>query len=247
MIENTSGLRFEELIPSDQGLTFYYTSDVFKTAKVNFGNPQYITLGITTIDGVFTNLGLLLSDQCQHFIEAETYDGEDTSICREHQVIAGSLPAQFHYALQFVSRNSYVDAHFNSIMQVPSEPYKFPPIAVREALLNALMHRDYSLPHATRLKIFSNRLELVSFGGLLPELPMEKVGCGLSACRNENLAWVFRRVKWAEIYGTGIPKIFKEYDNYASKPQIVSNADTFSITLPSIIPPDSAVHTDLFA
>lgn len=247
MMGDTNILKYEEQISSDQELTLRYTLDVFKTAKVAFERPHYITLGLLTTDDVFTNLGLLLSDQCSHFIEAEVYEGEDTSVCKQLQIIAGPLTAQFHYALLLVGRNSYGGVHFDPSLQLSSKFYRFPTIAVREALLNALIHRDYSAPHATKLKIFSNRLELISPGGLLQNITVEDIERGLSVPRNEKLAQVFHQIEWAEIGGTGIPKIFKEYDNYASKPRIIADNDQFSITLPSIPPPDSAMHTDLFA
>ena len=63
MIKETDGDSFEELRSLNQELTFKYTDNIFKNANINFGNIQKKTLGIIGEDNLYTNLGLLLSDQ----------------------------------------------------------------------------------------------------------------------------------------------------------------------------------------
>lgn len=248
LLRESDPVSFESKPSPNQKLSFAYATMYFERNGIEFSSVQQQTLGLVNENGIYSNLGLWLSDQCPHFIKAAAFEGEDVSVFKQRTDITGSLLMQFDSALQFVANNNCEHMYIDRTTMQRLEFYKFPPIAVREALLNALMHRDYSLPHATQLKIFSNRLELVSFGGLLPELPIEKVGCGLSACRNEKLAWVFYRLNLVEAYGTGIPKIFKEYSDYAPKPQIDSSAGigTFSIILPGVIPPRDAAPTNLF-
>ena len=59
---------------------------------------------------------------------------------------------------------------------------------MREALLNSLVHRDYSFHASTLISIYDDRIEFVSVGGLLPGLELEDLMMGVSACRNPHLA-----------------------------------------------------------
>ena len=79
--------------------------------------------------------------------------------------------------------------------------------AVREALLNAIIHRDYSFNGSTIVNIYDDRIEFLSLGGLVPGLSMEAVMMGVSQSRNAGLANIFFRLKLVESYGTGIKRI----------------------------------------
>lgn len=68
MIKETDGDHFEEMRSLEQNLTFEYAKKTFEERNVKFGPAQMKTLGIVTQDDVYTNLGLLLSDQCVHTI-----------------------------------------------------------------------------------------------------------------------------------------------------------------------------------
>lgn len=60
-----------------------------------------------------------------------------------------------------------------------------------EALLNSLVHRDYSFRASTLISVYDDKIEFVSVGGLLPGLELEDLMMGVSACRNPYLANVF--------------------------------------------------------
>lgn len=96
--------------------------------------------------------------------------------------------------------------------------WDYPTDAVREALLNAVVHRDYSFNSPTLISIFEDRIELVTVGGLVKGVSMDDVLLGVSVLRNEHLANVFYRLKLIEAYGTGILKITDCYEDYIDKP-----------------------------
>lgn len=75
MIKETDGDHFEEMRSLEQNLTFDVAKKEFAERKVPFGIPQMKTLGIMNHDGIYTNLGLLLSDQCVHTIKAAVFEG----------------------------------------------------------------------------------------------------------------------------------------------------------------------------
>lgn len=80
----------------------------------------------------------------------------------------------------------------------------YPPEAIREALLNAIVHRDYSFSSATLIRIFEDRIEFVTIGGLVKGIVLDDVMLGVSALRNQYLANIFYRLRLIEAYGTGI-------------------------------------------
>jgi len=84
--------------------------------------------------------------------------------------------------------------------------------ALREALLNAIIHRDYSFSASTLISFFDDRIEFVTVGGLVQEMTLDDILIGVSILRNQNLANVFYRLKLIEAYGTGLPKIMENYE-----------------------------------
>ena len=67
----------------------------------------------------------------------------------------------------------------------------YPEVAVREALLNLIVHRDYSFSTSALISIYEDRIEFVSVGGLVHGMELEDIMVGLSVCRNQNLTNVF--------------------------------------------------------
>ena len=110
----------------------------------------------------------------------------------------------------------------------------YPEIAVREALLNLLVHRDYSFSASALISIYTDRIEFVSIGGLMPGIDLEDIMVGISVCRNQELANVFYRLHLIEAYGTGMGKIMKAYEGMEEKPVIETTKNAFKIILPNI-------------
>ena len=77
MIKETDGDSFEKLRSINQDLTFDYADKFFKNEEIDFGNAQKKTLGMISVDGLYTNLALLLSDQCIHTIKIAVFEGTE--------------------------------------------------------------------------------------------------------------------------------------------------------------------------
>ena len=73
MIKETDGDHFEEMRSLEQNLTFEAAKKEFSERNIRFGEAQMKTLGLMNHDGIYTNLGLLLSDQCVHTIKAAAF------------------------------------------------------------------------------------------------------------------------------------------------------------------------------
>ena len=232
MIRETSGDCYEDARSLNQQLTFEKTAAYFKKKKVEFGEAQMRSLNIISPDGTYSNLGMLLSDQCVHPIRMAVFEGSKKSIFRDRQELTGSLLEQLEDAYSYIDKFNHTRAEFKGLDRIDKRDY--PPEALREALLNAIVHRDYSFSGSTLISIFDDRIEFVTIGGLIRGLTFNDIMLGVSALRNQNLANVFYRLKLIEAYGTGILKIKENYADCVVKPQFEVTDNAFKITLPNI-------------
>ena len=232
MIKETSGNRYEDARSVNQQLTFTKAEDYFSKRSIPFGEQQKRTLNIIGADGNYTNLGMLLSDQCVHTIKLAVFDGSKKSVFRDRKELSGSLLAQLEDAYSYIDQFNRTRAEFEGLDRIDKRDY--PNDALREALLNAITHRDYSFSGSTLISIFDDRIEFVTIGGLVRGISFDDVMLGVSVLRNQNLANVFYRLKLIEAYGTGILKINESYVDSIVKPQFEVTDNAFKITLPNI-------------
>jgi len=85
------------------------------------------------------------------------------------------------------------------------------PTALREAVLNCILHNDYVNSAPPKVEMFSDRLEITSMGGLPIGVSVDDFFSGLSAPRNKELMRVFRDLELAEYLGSGVPRILEFY------------------------------------
>ncbi len=232
MIKETSGDRYEDARSLNQQLTFDKAEDYFAKHNLPLGEQQKRTLNIIGADGTYTNLGMLLSDQCIHTIKLAVFDGSQKSVFRDRKELSGSLLTQLEDAYAYIDQFNRTRAEFEGLVRIDKRDY--PCEALREALLNAITHRDYGFAASTLISIFDDRIEFVSIGGLIRGLTFDDIMLGVSALRNQNLANVFYRLKLIEAYGTGILKINECYSDYVVKPQFEVTGNAFKITLPNV-------------
>jgi ATP-dependent DNA helicase RecG len=198
---------------------------------VSFGQNQQKTLRLQTTDSIYTNLGLLLSDQSVHTIKLAVFEGFEKEIFKDRREFSGSLLKQLEEAYTFLDMYNRIHAKVKGLYREDRRDY--PEDALREALLNALVHRDYAFSSSTLISVFDDRIEFVSVGGLPKGVSLEDILLGLSIPRNENLANVFYRLRLIEAYGTGIPKIMRSYTGCARKSELQATGNAFKITLPN--------------
>ena len=232
MIKETDGDRFEAMRCLNQELTFEATKKEFELRNVEFGPQQMRTLKLVDQDNLYSNLGLLLSDQCVHTIKAAVFQGTDQTVFKDRREFSGSLLRQMNEVYDFIDFRNQTRATIEKLLRIDVRDY--PEIAVREALLNLLVHRDYSFSSSALISIYTDRIEFVSIGGLMPGIDLEDIMIGISVCRNQNLANVFYRLRLIEAYGTGIGKIMKAYEGMEEKPVIKTTRNAFKIILPNI-------------
>ena len=232
MIRETSGDSYEAARSVDQQLTFEYCSAFFKKRGLTLGTQQMRTLHLIGEDGTFTNLAFLLSEQCTHTVKLAVFEGSKKTVFKDRTELSGSLLEQLEAAFVYIDRYNRTRAEFQGLDRLDSRDY--PAVAVREALLNAIVHRDYSFSGPTLISIFDDRIEFVSIGGLVKGMSLDDIMLGVSALRNQNLANIFYRLRLIEAYGTGILKINESYADSAVKPSIEATGNAFKIILPNL-------------
>lgn len=232
MIKETDGDRFEAMRSMNQELTFETTEKEFQLRKIEFGTQQMRTLKLIDQDGLYSNLAMLLSDQCVHTIKVAVFQGKDQTVFKDRREFAGALMKQMNDVYDYIDFHNQTHATIEKLLRIDVRDY--PEIAVREALLNLLVHRDYAFSASALISIYEDRMEFVSIGGLMPGIDLEDVMAGISVCRNPDLANVFYRLHLIEAYGTGISKIIGAYADEEEKPVIETTRNAFKIILPNI-------------
>ena len=231
MIKESDGDSFEEMRSINQALSFDALKQEFKTRKIPFAQAQMQTLHIQSADKLYTNLGLLLSDQCPYSIKVAVFEGNTQNIFKDRREFSGSIMQQLHDVYDYIDFHNQVHASFHKLLRIDNRDY--PEVAVREALLNSLVHRDYSFHAATLISIYPHCMEFVTLGGLPTGLELADIKLGISVCRNPHLADVFYRLQLIEAYGTGIKKIMDSYFGKWKQPSIICSNNAFKIVLPN--------------
>ena len=216
----------------------------FKTRKIPFAQAQMQTLHMQSTDKLYTNLALLLSDQCPYSIKLAVFESGTETVFKDRREFSGSLMQQLHDVYDYIDLHNQVHAGFDKLLRIDNRDY--PEVAVREALLNSLIHRDYAFHAATLIRIYPDHIEFVTLGGLPTGLELADIKMGISVCRNPHLANIF--YPFIEAYGTGIKKIMDSYMGKWKQPSIICSNNAFKIVLPNtnagqIVKEDSVIYS----
>ena len=109
---------------------------------------------------------------------------------------------------QYVLRNIHMGARFKGVYR--QDVYEIPPDAVRELIINAIVHRSYIDHSSIQIAIYDNRLEITSPGRLPMGQTIERMKQGYSKIRNEALASAFEYMGYIEHWGSGILRVMQE-------------------------------------
>ena len=219
MIKESDGDAFEEMRSMEQDLSFEAAANAFEKYEVPFGKEKYRALGITQKnDELFTNLALIISDQCAHTTKVAVFGDDSNTTFKDNKEFGGSIFAQLEDTFDYLMLCNRTKASFKGLERIEKQDY--PEEALREALLNANVNDE--------------RIEFISIGGLLPGLSTDDIRIGISQPRNKNLAEMFHRLRLIESYGTGIRRIYKLYENCPVQPVIEATPNAFKMVLPNM-------------
>lgn len=199
---------WDSLPASQQNLSFLETKRLFDEQNIEFSERKFPIWGMTDDNGFYTNLAYLLSDQCSAQTRVGFFDGTDkASDVTSITTFCGSVLHQLNQVLTLLLGESdqRIEAFSIGADGTRQAMHRFPPKAVREAVVNAFAHRDYSTGLQAFISVFSDRMEIFTFGGCPREFwlrNLKKVqahvatanlpisSCGLALWRD--MAWGYR-------------------------------------------------------
>lgn len=231
MIQQSEQDTFESRPSLLQDLTFGYASEKFSRKNLSFGANELRTLGARTATGSYTNLGLLLSDQCPSTIKAALFSDAERTAFTFREEYSGSILKQLADAYSFLERNNHYKMSFDGLERI--DHHDIPPVALREALINSVAHREYALSGPTLISVMPNKVEIVSLGGLPLGIGYSDLSAHISMPRNKLLSNVFFRLELIEAYGTGIERMRNSYNDSGTQPTIRITPNTFTVELPN--------------
>lgn len=231
MIKDSDGDTFEEMRSLGQELTFEAAEIAFQRYGVAFSPEKYRALGITQ-NNIYMNLALLLSDQCPYTTKIAVFSDETCTVFRDSKEFCGSLFKQLEASVNYLALCNKTSSVIQGVLRTDQQDY--PEEAIREALLNALVHRDYSFSGSIIINVNDQKMEFISLGGLLPGLSTEDIRIGISQPRNKKLAEVFHRLRLIGSCGTGIRRIYKLYESCSAQPTMEVTRNAFKMVLPNM-------------
>ncbi|MDD5658226.1 MAG: helix-turn-helix domain-containing protein [Elusimicrobia bacterium] len=218
MFRENDPLPFEE-----RTVKSFSFEDVSRAKVLAFAKAAGVSIGKTaTVDFLrslkvadeskVANAGLLFFAAApqDHIRQAQmtliAFKGTDRLRIYDRLDVRDDLPAQFNQAVRFLEKHLNVRSEIKRFDR--EDIYEIPLEALREGLLNALMHRDYSIPGTqVSVDIFDDRVEITNPGGLVKGLSQKSLGRGISIRRNELIADLFARIHKVERAGTGIRRM----------------------------------------
>ncbi|MCL2102203.1 MAG: hypothetical protein FWH22_10890, partial [Fibromonadales bacterium] len=165
----------------------------------------------------------------------ETFDFGSEERFIDNQRIEGTIPEMLNAAIAFVRRNMKIATVIDGKTAKRADKEEFPLVAVREIVLNALVHRDYSNytnSSPIRLVVYPNRIEVENPGGLYGRLTVDRLGKAAGDTRNTFIANILEVSIDNENRFSGIPTIRKTMkDNGLPEPKFESARGVFKATL----------------
>lgn len=228
-----SNLYFEELPCGRDDLTFQELSaKLMKNLDIKVVSEDILrTLGLFTKDKKFNNAAALLSDENDFYgIDIARFGNSINEIMDRETISKTSVLKQYDAALNMIKRYY----QYEEISEIERKKIDLvPETAYREAIANALIHRDWSINSHIRISLFSDKIEIKSPGGLPRGITAEEYMKGdISCLRNPILGNVFFRLHYIEMFGTGVRRILLAYKDAKIKPKFEITDNVISVILP---------------
>jgi len=187
-----------------------------------------------------THMGLLLFGKDPQYFHSEAMiicshfkgnSGRDAIASVDYE---GTLFNQFEQSYAFIIDRLYKSFKIRKMKR--KEKLEIPEIAVREALLNAIIHRNYHISAPTKVAIYDDRIEIFSPGPFPGPLNQKNLKLGITYLRNPAIYKLFREADYIEKLGTGIISIFDSYEKYGlEEPKILEGENFVKTILPRIL------------
>jgi len=232
----TKMIAFQDLSSFDvsespiQELKLDEIESVFKREKLNF---KAKALGFLNSQGLFTNVAFLMSSQNNFVVKVAIFDGVKVDQFKDRREFSGCLPKQIDEILTYINLNNPLSARITG-QAMRDEKRSYPSVAIREAVINAIVHRSYFSKSPIQIEIFDDHLTIMSPGPLPGGMKLNAVLAGQTLPRNPQVVKVLNKLKYIEDYGTGIRRILSSYDDEKKKPEFKTNEDFVKVCLPNL-------------
>ncbi len=204
---NTIGL----MRSSQQALTFQQLKIFYQESGFDLNENFAQTLELLNPDNFYNYAAYLLSDSNGISIKVAKYSGTDRVDLIENNEYGYCCLLK---ATQRVLDKMDIENRTFTKITAKSRLQKrmIDENALREAVINAIIHNDYSYESPPKFEFFSDRIEITSVGSLPTGISVNDFFSGMSIPRNKELMRVFKDMKLVEHLGSGIPRILKSYD-----------------------------------
>ena len=226
---------YEELKARKQDLEFKVLKKELeeKSSLKNFSKDVLKTLNLYDDKNAYNNAAELFADKNSFSgIDIAKFGKSINEILDRNLFVNISIISQFQKTLEVFNR------YYKYEQILGSERIKkelIPEKAFRETIANALIHRTWDVNSNIRISMYEDKIEVSSPGGLPSGISEKEYLNGqISQLRNPILANIFFRLKYIEMFGTGIRRINESYKNYAVKPAFEIFENSIKITLPII-------------
>lgn len=164
---------------------------------------------------------------CCHFSDYKDREAIASRTCK------GTLFEQFDEAFDFIMER--INKSFKIEKRKREEHWEIPPIAIREVLMNAILHRNYHINAPIKISIYSNRIEFFSPGGLPGPIDPSELESGITYVRNTSIAKVLWEAKYIEKMGSGFITLFKSYRKEGLlPPEVIEGTNFVKCILPRV-------------
>jgi ATP-dependent DNA helicase RecG len=201
---------------NQQALTFEQLKIYYEATGVKLNDKFATNLELLNADGVYNYVAYLLSDKNNTSIKVAKYKGTTrVNLIENNEYGYHSLIKATKQVLDKIELENKTITKITS--KERDETRLWDAISLREAIINAFVHNDYTYEIPPKFEIFDDRIEITSAGGLPDCLSKDEFFEGFSVPRNKELMRVFKDLDLVEQLGSGIPRILENYDKICFK------------------------------
>ncbi len=194
-----------------QDLTFEQLKIYYEATNKTLNNQFAKNLELLTEDDRFNYVAYLMADNNGMSMKVAKYDGVNrVKLIENYEYGYCSLIKATKQILDKVELENKVFATITSKRRIETRSWDM--LALREAIINAVVHNDYTREIPPKIEFFDDRVEITSYGSLPDGLSEEDFFEGVSMPRNKEIMRIFKDLDLVEHLGSGIPRILQTYD-----------------------------------
>ena len=195
---------------NQQELSFAQLKIYYQENGIELNDKFASNLELLTTEGVFNYVAYLMSDRNSTSIKVAKYKGVTrVDLIESNEYGYCSLIKAVKQVLDKIDLENKTNTKITSKEREVN--YLWDPISLREAIINAFVHNDYTNEVPPKFEIFDDRIEITSTGGLPDALSQDEFFEGFSVPRNKEIMRIYKDLNLVEHLGSGIPRILENY------------------------------------